>query len=163
MLANGLADAAKDDAFLAQFLLKSGFHRDRIHDGIHSCSTQSQTLFQRNAQLIERFFQLRINLFVFGFAGQRVCIIGYVLVIYLGKMQMSPRGLLLFLPILIGLQTEIQQPLRLILLLRNQANDVFVESFFYDFGLHIGGKAKRIFALCHLFNKTIFFCFCHVY
>ena len=163
MFANRLADATKDDAFFAQFLLKSSLHRDRIHDGIHSCSAQSQTFFQRNAQLIKRFFQLRINLFVFGFAGQRVGIIGYVLIIYLGKMQMSPRGLLLFFPILIGFQTKIQQPLRLILLLRNQTNDVFVESFFYNFGLHIGGKAKRIFALCHLFNKTIFFCFCHVY
>ena len=76
---------------------------------------------------------------------------------------MSPRGLLLFFPILIGLQAEIQQPLRLILLLRNQANDVFVESFFYDFGLHIGGKAKRIFALCHLLDKPILLFFCHVY
>ena len=69
------ANTAEDDALLTEFLLEGSLHRHRVHDGIHGGAAQSQTLLQRNTELIECLLQLRINLLVLWLLGQRISIV----------------------------------------------------------------------------------------
>ena len=75
MLFHCLADTAEDDTFLTEFLLEGSLHRHRVHDGIYGGTAQSQTLLQRNTELVECLLQLRINLLVLRLLYQRVGIV----------------------------------------------------------------------------------------
>ena len=76
-------------------------------------------------------------------------------------MHMAPLRLLLLFPIFQGAQAEVQQPLRLSLLLRDEAHDILVQSDGYDFGMYVSGEAELIFLLGHLTHKVIAL-FCHI-
>ena len=75
MLLHSLTNTAEDDALLTEFLLEGSLHRHRVHDGIHGGAAQSQTLLQRNTELVECLLQLRINLLVLRLLCQRVGIV----------------------------------------------------------------------------------------
>ena len=70
---------------------------------------------------------------------------------------MAPLRLLLLLPVAEGLQAELQHPLGLTFLLRDEPDDVLVQSFLYNLCMYIGGKAKLILLLGHLTHKFILF------
>ena len=46
-------------------------------------------------------------------------------------------------------------PHMFLLLLRDEANHLFVETFLDDFGMHIGGEAKLVLLLRHTAHKLI--------
>ena len=58
----GLADGAEDDALLRQLLLECRLHRHRIHDGVHGCARESESLFERYAQFVKSLHQFWVNL-----------------------------------------------------------------------------------------------------
>ena len=118
ILLDGIADRAKQYTHLCQFFLEGGFHRHRVHDSIYRHPAQRQSLFQRDAQFVERLHQLGIYLFLVAalFACHRVGIVRNGLVIHLGQMHMPPLGLFQGAPIPISLQAEVEHPLRLTLL-----------------------------------------------
>ena len=72
---------------------------------------------------------------------------------------MSPRGLRHRLPVAEGLQAELEHPVGLALLLRDEAHHLLVKTFFNDVGMHVGGKAVFIFLFGHLAYIGIFYLF----
>ena len=69
---------------------------------------------------------------------------------------MSPCGLFECLPVAERLQSELEHPFRLSLLLGDESHNVLVESLLYDVGMHVGGEAVFVFLLSHLAHKGIF-------
>ena len=68
---------------------------------------------------------------------------------------MSPRGLLERLPVAERLQSELQHPLRLALLLGDEPHDVLGESYGYYVGVHVCGEAVFVLLLRHLAHVFI--------
>ena len=62
IIAHRLADGAEYHAQLGQPLAVGGAHAHAVHDGIHGHSTECHALLQRDAQLVEGLYQLRVNL-----------------------------------------------------------------------------------------------------
>lgn len=155
MVFHGFANAREDDPLLGQLFLECGFHRHRVHDGVDCRSTKRQTFLQGNAQLIESFLEFRVDLLVLGFLSQRIGIIRDILIIDRGNMNMSPFGFGEGCPKAISLQTKLKKPVGLTLFLRDESDDILVQSFRNDIGLHVRGKAKLILLIGYLFDKLI--------
>ena len=58
---------------------------------------------------------------------------------------MSPFGFCLLLPIAECLQAELEHPLGLPFLGRDEPNNILVQPFFYDFCMYVGREAELIF------------------
>ena len=149
MLLDGFADGAEDDALLTKFVLESGLHRHRIHNGIDGCvATQRKTFLEGNAQLVEGLLQLRINGPVaFSLFGHRVGIIGDRLIIDGGQCDMPPIGLSHGLPMTESLQAELKHPVGFTFLRGDQSDDILVQTPLDDLGLNIGGEAELVLLL----------------
>ena len=72
-------------------------------------------------------------------------------------MHVPPRGLLQGLPVAEGFEPKIEQPFRFAFLLGDEADNVFVQTFVDDFGLHVGGKAVFVFLLGGFAHEFVFF------
>ena len=157
MLLNSLTNATEDDALLREFLLKGSLYRHGVHDGIDSgIAAECKTFLQGDTQLIEGLLQFRVYLSVADrLLSRRVGIVAYRLVVYLRQLHMSPCRLLHSLPVTESRQTKFQHPLRLILLLRNEPYNVFIQSYRYYLSLYVGSKAELIFLLRHLAHILI--------
>ena len=148
MSAHGLRDAAEDDALGGQALTERGLHADRVHNGIHSRATEGQPLFQRDAQLVEGAHQLRVD--VISARGplllrrRRVGIIGDSLIVNLRHVEMRPCGLRHLLPDVKGIETELQQPCRLVLLVRDETHGVLSEATFDDVRIYVATKTVGV-------------------
>ena len=70
-------------------------------------------------------------------------------------MHMAPCGLRLLLPVAEGLQAEVEHPLGLTLLLGDEADDILVQSYGYDFGMYVGGEAELVFLFGDLTYECI--------
>ena len=115
---------------------------------------------KRNTKLVKCLCELRIDLLGAVFRLLRSRIIDDVLKIYLRYVKMCPIRQWHLLPAAECLQTELQHPLRLFLLRRNQAYYVFIKAFRYELLLYI--RHKAVFIL--LVGKTFqyFFIFTHI-
>ena len=110
---------------------------------------------QGNAQLVEGSHQLWVDLlFLWSLLGRGK--IDDVLEIYLGNIQMGPRGHLHGQPLAVGLQAEVEEPLRLALLPGNQAYDVLVQPFGDKFLLHLGLEAVLVLGGAYVFKYVVF-------
>ena len=152
MILYGIANRTEDDALLGKVLLKGGLYRHRVHNGVYSHTAQRQSLLKRYAELVECLHQLRVYLLLLvrRLLGKRVGIVGNRLVVYLGHMHVRPCWLLKLLPVAESLEAELQHPVGFALLLRDQSNDILVQAFLYDVGMHIGSKAVLVFLVGHL-------------
>ena len=157
MLLDSFADGTENDAFLAQFLLEGGLHRDRIHDSVNRCiSAQGQAFLQRNAQLVESLLQLGINLSVTGWLlCHRIGIIGDLLIINRRHMHMSPLGFCLLFPIAESAETELQHPFWFPFLSRDEPNDILIQPLLDDFRMYVRRETKLIFLLSNTTHKLI--------
>ena len=168
MVLYGVADGAENYSFLCEFLLEGGLHRHRVHNGIHRHAAERQSFFERYAELVECLHELRVYLLLLILLlCQRVGIIRDCLVVDLRQVHMSPCGLLERLPVAERLKAELEHPVGLALLLRDQSHNILVETFLYDVGVHVCGEAIFIFLLRHLSHKGIFcififHCCCYV-
>ena len=157
MILHCLANRREDDTLLGEFLLEGGLHRHRVHHCVDSRTAQGQALLKGNAQLVERFFQLGVYLPVLWLLGQRVGIVGDGLEVDLRHMHMSPFRHRQREPVAISLQAEVEQPLGLALLLRDQPHHVLVESLGDDICVNVGGEAVLVLLLRHLLHISVFF------
>lgn len=73
---------------------------------------------------------------------------------------MSPCGFLLLLPVTESLQTEVEHPHGLAFLLRDQSDDILVQSFLNNVSMNIGGEAEFILLLRHLTYKIVVITHC---
>ena len=105
---------------------------------------------KRNAQLLVGLQQLRID-FVQALGPVlfrlRRRIINDVLVVDRGIVYVGPRRLGHGLPVTVGLQAPLEQPLRLLLLGGNQADDVFTQAAGDGIGFDVGDEPPLIFLI----------------
>ena len=69
---------------------------------------------------------------------------------------MGPRRHLHRKPLAVGLQAEVEEPLRLALLPGNQAYDVLVQPFGDKFLLHLGLEAVLVLGGAYVFKYVVF-------
>ena len=115
---------------------------------------------KRNSELVKCLCEFRIDLLRTVFRLLRSRIIDDVLEIDFRYVKMRPLRERHLLPAAECLQTELQHPLRLILLGRNQAYDVFIKTFRYELLLDFGHEAVFIFLIGKAFQY--FFIFTHI-
>ena len=113
----------------AELLAERRRHRDAVEHRVDGDARQQLLLFERNAELVERRLHLRID---FVQAVQRLLllrrrVVDDVLVVDRVVLDVLPGRLLHRQPQAIRLQAPLEQPLRLVLLLRDQPDDVLAE------------------------------------
>ena len=106
---------------------------------------------ERNSELVESLLQLRIDLLRTVFVPLRSRIVNDILEVYLRNVQMRPCRQRHLLPAAECLETELEHPLRLVLLCRNQAYYIFIETLGNELLLHIGHEAVLVFLVCNAF------------
>jgi hypothetical protein len=110
---------------------------------------------QGNAQLVECSHQLGVDLLLLrSLLGRGE--VDDVLEIYLGNVQMGPRRHLHGQPLAVGLQAEVEEPLRLALLLRYQPYDVLVQALGNELLLHLGLEAVLVLGGAYVFKYVVF-------
>ena len=144
MFTNGLRERAENYPFLCKRSTESRSHRYGIENRIYGHTGQSRPLMKRNAQFVECLFQFRIYLLrtVLISLGSRI--IYYILKVNLRNIKMCPLRERHLLPAAESIQTELKHPLRLLLLRRDQAYDILVQTLGYEFLLDIGDEAVLI-------------------
>ena len=149
MILDRLAHRAENDPGLLQLLLVGGSHRHAVQHGVHRHSGQPRLLFQRDAQLAERFQHLRVHFVqalrpVVRRLGRRVVV--NVLVVDGRKLHVRPRRFRVGLPRPepVRLQAPLQHPLRLVLLGRNQAHHVLAEALGKRLLLNVDGETPLV-------------------
>ena len=161
VLLDGVTDTTEDDALLAQLLLEGCLHAHRVHDGIHGgVAAQRQPLLQGDAQLVESLYELGVYRAPLGgrkggFFLQRIRIVADGLIVHLWHMNVAPGGLLLLAPVAEGTQAEVEHPLWLAFLLRDEAHHVLVQPLVDDLGADVGGEAKLVFLLRYAAHQLI--------
>ena len=133
MLLHSFRERTEDNSQLGQLLLEGRSHGDAVEHRIHRHTRQHLLLLQRNAQLFVGAQDLRIEflqaLQTGLLLGRRV--INDFLIVDWPVLDVGPLrfGLRLLQrhPVAIGLEPPLEHELRLILLGRDQANDVFVQ------------------------------------
>ena len=157
MLSHCLTDRHEDDSLLCQLLLERRLDRHRVHDSVHSGTAQREALLQGDAKLVEGLLQLRVDLFVLRFLCQRIGIIGYCLEVDRWHMDVPPRRNGQGLPITVGLQTKVEQPLRLAFLLGYEPYNILVQTLGNDLSVNICRKAVFIFLVSNLLDEGVAF------
>src|SRR5713101_1225919 len=130
MVLHRLGERAEDDACLGQLLLEGGGHRDAVEDGVHRDAGEHLLLLQRNAELAEGLEQLGIDLLEALRPrplrlGRRV--VDDVLVVDGRVADVLPARLLHAEPVVERLEAPLEHELGLVLLRRDEADDVFVQ------------------------------------
>ena len=74
---------------------------------------------------------------------------------------MPPFRHLHLLPFTESIQSEIQKPLRFVFPLGNHPDNVFVQSFRYEFLLHVRHKTLFIFGFRNVVQQFLFFIYIH--
>ena len=144
---DGFRKTAENDALLLKALFEGGLDAHRVHHGINGYSCQCHALVEGDAELVEGFHQLRVNLLLVVLLFRRVGIIRDGLVVDFGQTHVRPIGLRERLPVAKGGESELQQPFGFFLFGADLADDVFRQTGFDDFGLHVGNKSSFIFLL----------------
>ena len=157
MLFHCLAERHEDDAVLRQRLLESGLHRGGVHHGVDGHSGEFFLLVERDAEFVEGRQKLRVDLIqALRLALFWRCVIYNVLIINRWDGEMCPSRHLQRLPMTERLKTEFQQPFRLLFLLRNKPDNVFIQTLRYHIGLDIGHKTELVVLVSYLFNNIPF-------
>ena len=153
IVAHGLADGAENHAQLGETLAIGGAHTHAVDNGIHRHAAQCLALLKGYAQFVEGLHQFWIHLALFLLLGSGK--VADVLVVDFGQVHVPPGGLAQRFPVCKRLQTELQQPLRLMLEGRNLAHHILVESFGNHIRVDVGHKAIFIF-LAYRIAQNVF-------
>ena len=153
MLLHRLGERTEDHAHFRQLVLEGGGDRDAVEHRVHRDAGQHLLLGQRNAQLLVGAQNLRIELVqalqLRLLLGRRV--VGDVLIVDRRIVDVRPLRLAFLLlkrrPVAKGLQPPLQHELGLVLLGRDQANDVFVQTLGDALFFNVGDEAPLVFAL----------------
>ena len=134
----------------ASFSLKVVADRDAVEHRVDRDAGQGRALLQRDAELLVGRQQFGIDL-VEDFGPGWVLgggIVGGSLVVDRRDVELRPVRLFHLLPAPEGLQPPVQQPVRLLLLGRDEADGVFVEARGRLIGLDIGDEAVFVAFVC---------------
>ncbi len=164
MFAHGLRERAEDDSLLLECSTEGRLHRDRVKDRIDGHAREGFPLVERYSQLVESLFELGVNLLRTVAVLLRRGIVYNVLKVNLGDVQMPPFRRRHPLPFAEGVETEVQQPPRLLLLRGNKAYDVLVQALGDELLLKIRHEAVFIFLPGDVFDYISLFCipFVHI-
>ncbi|MNL26130.1 hypothetical protein D3C87_1476420 [compost metagenome] len=155
MLANGFGNRHEDHAGLGQFRLEGGDDGHAVEHRIHGHAAvfhagQEFLFLQRNAELLVNLQQFRIDLVQRLRAGGafRCGIIIEIVEVDLGIADARPCRLFHRQPALVSLKTPFQHPFRLLLLGRDEADNLFRKALrgLVDFDLCL----EAVFILVHI-------------
>ena len=157
VLLHRLTNGAEQDTLLLQHLLRGSLHRHRVHNSIVCHASQLFLFAQRDTQFVERSQQLGVHLVkaLLQLALLWCGVIDDILIVHLVVLQVRPIGFLHRLPFTESLQTKLQQPVGLVLFLRDKTHHVLVKAFSDGVCVDIGHKAPFILFVCNLLNYTI--------
>ena len=152
MLPHRLGQGAEDHAGLGQLRLEGGHHRHAVEHGVDGVAggalhaRQEFLLLQRDAQLGIGGQQFRIHLVqrLRPVLRLRRGVVIEVLIVDLRIVHPGPVGLVQGEPALIGLQPPVEQPLGLVLLGGDEADDVGVQPAFGELLLDVGDEAVGV-------------------
>ncbi len=155
VLLHRFAERAEDDSELGQLALHRRADGNGIEDRVDGDARKPLLLVERYAELGVRAEQLGIDLVeapqLRGLLGRRV--IADALVVYLRIGDVRPVRLLHREPPAIGFQTPLEQPLRLVLLERDQPDGIFAEPGRHGVGLDVRHPPVLIFAIYQCFDR----------
>ena len=148
VLLHGLAERAEDDAELGQLAAERRRDRDRVEHRVHGDAGEQLLFLERNSELGEGAAQLRIDLVQ---AVQhrlllRRRVVADRLVVDRVVVDVVPGRLLHVEPGPVRLQPELEQPLGLVLLLRDRTNHVLVQARRNRVGFDVGDEAVLVLA-----------------
>ena len=146
MLAHGLGERTEDDSDAREPLPERRRDRDAVEDRVNRDPREHLLLVDRDAELVEGRLHLGIH---FVQAVQRLLllrrrVIDDVLVVDRLVLDVLPGGLLHREPQAVSLQPPLQQPVRLLLLFRDQPDDALVETLGDRLRLDVGVKAVLV-------------------
>ena len=163
MLPDGLGEAAENDAHLRQGFAEGGADANGVKHGIYRHlrfnSRQYLAFLYGDAEFVEGLLQGGIYLLRTVFVPLGGCVVDDVLEVYLREAaEVPPLGRGHLLPLAEGIQTELQEPLRLLLLRGNGAYDIFVQSLRDELLFYICNKTLAVLLLCRRREDVFFFC-----
>ena len=152
MLADRLAHRAEDHPGLGQLLLEGGHHRDAVEHRVDRVlgralnAGQNFLLLQGDAELCVGGQKVRIDLVQAGGAilGLGRGVVVGVLVVDRRELDLGPGRLLQGQPALERLQPPLQHPFRLVLLGRDEADDVGVQALGRELLVDVGDEAVLV-------------------
>ena len=148
MLLDGFGKRAEDDPFLGQLFLERGGDRYAVKHRIDGDARQQLALAQRNTKLLVGPQDLRVDVVqALGprLLGPRSRVVVNGLVIDGSELDVGPLRLRHRQPVPVGLQSPLEHPSGLILLGRDQADDVLVQPGRNQVSFHVGVKAILVF------------------
>ena len=150
VFAHRFGERAENNTLLLQAFLEGRLHRHGVHHRIDGHSGQRHTLFEGNAEFLERLHQFGIDFLLLVFLLGRVGVVVNGLIVDFGQAHQCPIRAGEREPMAISRETELQKPVRLAFFLTDLADNVFVQTGFENFGLDIGHKPCFVF----LFGET---------
>jgi hypothetical protein len=154
MVLDGLGERHEDDSEAAKLFPERRRDRNAVEDRIHRNAGKELLLLEGNAQLVERPLDLGIDFIeaVQGFLLLRRRVVDDVLVVDRVVLDVLPGRLLHREPEAVRLEAPLEQPLRLVLLLRDETDDVLAEALRDRLGLDVGVEAVLVLARRELFD-----------
>ena len=149
MLLERLGDRTEHDAQPGELLLIGGADRHRVEHRVHGHTHHPLLLQQRHPEPLERAQDLGVDLV----QGRRALLLvdtlgrGVVadrLIVDVGMIDRPPPGILHLLPAPERLEAEVEHELGLVLLARDQADDVFVQPLGRLLGIDVGVEAVLV-------------------
>ena len=152
VLLHRLAEATEDDALFGQMLPEGGADGNRVEDGVDRDAAlrfhagKRLTFPERDAEFVESLLEFGVDFGRTVFVFHRGGIVDDVLEVDFRKTaEVAPAGRRHALPFTEGVQTEVQQPLRLSLLRRDEPYGVLREAFRNEFLLDLGFETFTVF------------------
>ena len=123
MVLHGLGERAEDDARLGQLLLEGRGHRHRVDDRVDRHAAEALLLGEGDPELVEHGPQFGVDLVEARQRGLRLRgrVVADVLVVDRPVVDVLPVRLGESEPVAVGAQAPFEQPLRLVLLGRDQS------------------------------------------
>ena len=155
MFTDSFRERTEDDALFGKSRTEGRRDRNRVKYGIDRHSCERLALMERDAELVECLLKLRVYLLRTVLVLLRSRIIYDVLEVYLRNVKVSPLWNRHLLPAAECLQTEVQHPLRFLLLCGDQAYDVLIQTFWYELLRDISHEAVLILLLRNIIQYIL--------
>ena len=147
VLLHGLRKRHEDDAHLGELVPEGRGHRDAVEHGIDGNTCEHLALVKRNAKLLVGREELRVDLVEALWSvvlALRRGVVTDLLVVDRGVADLCPGWFFHLEPATVRLEPPIEQPLGLLLLLRDEPHDLFAETGRRVLLLDVGDEARVV-------------------
>src|SRR5438552_1538924 len=153
MLEDRLGEGAEDDAEFRELVLERRRDRDAVQHGVDRDAGQTFLLLERDAEFRVQGPDLGIDVLepLHLLLRLRRRVVADVLRVDRGIADVRPRGLLHREPVAIGPEPPLGHPFRLLLLARDEPDDVLVEALRNRVLIEVGDETVFVLLLRHLF------------